>query len=154
MENLAERAKALLEKIPYITIATVSSEGNPHNSPVYAVHDERYNFFWNSSVESQHSKNIVANGKVAIVVYDSTVLEGQGFGVYIDGSAEELSGEALARALALFYAKKGKEPAPPEQFLPPSTRRMYIVTPKKIWVNTYEKGRTPPDGKEEVKIGQ
>ncbi len=78
MEGLAVKAKALLEKIPYITLTTVSEKGDPHNSPVYAVHDEKYAFFWNSSVESVHSKNIAANGKVSIVVYDQLSLKDKG----------------------------------------------------------------------------
>ncbi len=70
----------------------------------------------------------------------------------MDGIAEELTGEDLEHVIAIFYAKKGKEPAPTNVFMAPSLRRMYRVVPTKIWVNTYEKGRTPPDGKAEVRL--
>lgn len=90
MENLIDKAKNLLEVIPYITIASITPEGNPWNSPVFAIHDEKYNFIWNSSIEAQHSKNISQNPNIFIVVYNSNVKEGEGFGVYIEAESKEL----------------------------------------------------------------
>ncbi len=152
MENLEEKAKEIIEKIPYITIASITPEGKPWNSPVYAVPDDKYNFIWNSSAESQHSKNIRANGNIFIVIYDSTVLEGAGCGIYIEAEAKELGGQELEDAIKVFYAKKNKTPVPTSEFLAPSLRRMYMAVPKKISINRFEKGRVPPDWKEEIKL--
>jgi general stress protein 26 len=76
-------AKEIIEKIQYITIATVSKDGEPWNTPVYSAYDEDYNFYWISWKENQHSKNIAENNQVFSVIYDSTVPEGTGEGVYI-----------------------------------------------------------------------
>lgn len=150
-QSLVLKAKSILEKIPYITIASITPEGLPWNSPVYAVHDAEYRFFWNSSVFSQHSKNIVNNKNIFIVVYDSTVKEGDGFGVYIEAEAKELTeGEELQHAIEIFYKAKGKDPRPEADFLAPNPRRFYQAVPTKVTVNTFDRTKTPPDGKVEI----
>jgi uncharacterized protein YhbP (UPF0306 family) len=63
-EQLNKRAKEIIELILYITIATVSKDGTPWNSPVYSAFDEDYNFYWASDQNGQHSKNIAENDKV------------------------------------------------------------------------------------------
>ena len=40
-----------------------------------------------SAVDSQHSKNIRSNHKTFAVIYNSTVKEGTGFGVYFQGNS-------------------------------------------------------------------
>ncbi len=69
-DSYTKKARAIIEKIIYITIAT---EALPWNTPVYADFDEQYNFFWKSGKNSQHSKNIKENNTVFIAIYDSTV---------------------------------------------------------------------------------
>jgi hypothetical protein len=77
-----DKARSILDRLYYATLSTVDPNGNPWNSPVYCA----YNVYWGSHVESQHSQNIRANGKVFIVVYDSTVQPGDGEGVYYTGA--------------------------------------------------------------------
>jgi Pyridoxamine 5'-phosphate oxidase len=62
----------------YITIATVSDSGDPWNSPVACFHfNDDYVFYWASWQENQHSRNIRANNKAFIAVFDSTPSNGQ-----------------------------------------------------------------------------
>jgi hypothetical protein len=82
--------KAILEKIRYINLATVSEDGSPWNTPVSASHDKELNFLWGSSPDNVHSKNIRRDGRVFVTVYDSTVPEGTGEGLYLVGLAEEI----------------------------------------------------------------
>jgi len=152
-EALTQKAKEVIEEIPYITIASVTPDGYPWNSPVFAAYDSEYNFFWNSSSQSQHSQNINANGRVFLVIYKSTVGEGNGFGVYFEGEAKELiAGEELEHALQVFYAKKGKQPPSQTEFLALGTQRLYKAVLRKCWVNAYDKSRTPADWKMEIKL--
>lgn len=51
--DLFQRAKDIVESNEYITIATASRDGQPWNTPVYAVHDEQYNFFWSSWIQAR-----------------------------------------------------------------------------------------------------
>ena len=44
-----------------------------------------------SAVYSQHSKNIRFHSKTFAVIYDSTAVEGTGFGVYLQGDTLELA---------------------------------------------------------------
>lgn len=95
INDLVRQAKDVLQKIHYITIATSDKNGQPWNSPVSSRFDKKYNFFWASWTENQHSKNIKENPKVFVVVYDSTVPEGTGFGVYMKGKAHQLDKENM-----------------------------------------------------------
>src|SRR3989338_1658716 len=85
------KAKKIIQKISYVTIASVSHDGMPWNSPVFAAYDSDYNFYWGTYRDSQKSKNIRANKNVFLVIYDSTVPPGKGEGVYIKATAAELS---------------------------------------------------------------
>lgn len=132
-------AKDVIEKILYITIATSNKEGVPWNSPVYSAYDESYNFYWASYVENQHSKNIRANQNVFIVIYDSTVPEGTGFGVYMEGKAYQLDKddvEEIKHAIKLLSERVNKKPRSPEEFLEGFPRRIFKFVPEKIWVNS------------------
>src|SRR5919205_4480788 len=87
-----QKSKDIISKVLYITISTASKDGTPWNSPVYSAFDQDYNFYWASDQNGQHSKNIAENDKVFIVIYDSTIPEGTGEGVYIQARAYKLEG--------------------------------------------------------------
>lgn len=138
MENIVERAKEILSKIQYITIATCSKKGVPWNSPVYSAYDEKYNFFWISWRENQHSQNIRENNKVFLVIYDSTVPEREGEGVYIQAKAYEVN-DAKEIEHALQYLdgrinKPGRHKV--VQFQGNMPRRIYEAVLERVWMNT------------------
>lgn len=135
-----KRAAEIINKILYITIASVSDEGQPWNSPVYSGFDDELNFYWSSGKDSQHSKNIRANGKVFIVIYNSTAKAGSCEGVYIQAEAKELGeNEEIIVARRITQARKGQldeiTDDEPEKFKGSSVRRVYKATPQKIWMN-------------------
>jgi hypothetical protein len=108
-------AKVILEKIHYINIATVNEDGTPWNTIVSTSHDKQLNFYWGSSPENVHSQNIRRDGRVFVTIYDSTVPEGTGEGLYLLGQAEELGPE---KATAVYK---------------------YKFTPEQIWINDEER---------------
>ncbi len=137
--NEKEIAKEIISKILYITLATVSKEGKPWNTPLYYAFDSEYNFYWLSDQNGQHSQNIKENSQVALVIYDSTVSEGQGRGVYVQGKAFELTDEdEIEKALKYLYGRKNKQPRQFIEFLGDYPRRVYKVVPEKFWVNGSE----------------
>ncbi|NEQ39329.1 MAG: pyridoxamine 5'-phosphate oxidase family protein [Okeania sp. SIO3I5] len=140
IDELTEKAKQVLNKITYLTLATVDQEGNPWNSPVYSRFDEDYTFYWSSWIENQHSQNIINNGQVFAVVYDSTVLSGEGFGVYFQGIAEviEAENEIFNKAIDTIYTKNGKPKRDKKYFLDLGLRRLFRFIPTTIWVNVKE----------------
>jgi nitroimidazol reductase NimA-like FMN-containing flavoprotein (pyridoxamine 5'-phosphate oxidase superfamily) len=134
--SAAAGAKEIIEKILYVTVATVDENGQPWNSPVYSAYDEDYNFYWASWKDNQRSKNIRANSKVFLVIYDSTVPEGTGEGVYIQALATELADpDEISRASELLAKRKNKDPRPAEQYLSEYPRRIYKAETVKAWMN-------------------
>ena len=125
-----EKARKILSSIKYATLATVSSDGQPWNSPVFALHDDELNFYWASSKETQHSQNIRHNGKVFIVIYDSTAAPGMGEGVYVQAEAKEIDTEEDFKELT-----KLNDSLQSNKFLGASLKRFYKATSLKIWVN-------------------
>ncbi|MBI2888685.1 MAG: pyridoxamine 5'-phosphate oxidase family protein [Candidatus Liptonbacteria bacterium] len=138
--DFTKRAKEIIEKILYITIASVTPDGKPWSSPVYSAYDKKnYTFYWVSPVTTQHTKNIAAHPEVFLVIYDSTVPEGTGEGVYIQARAEEVKDEAEMRhAIGLLYSRKSKPPRDAAQFTGDSPRRIYKAKPLKAWMNDSE----------------
>jgi len=135
-ETNEEIARRILERILYITIATASKDGVPWNTPVYSAHDEDLNFFWASDQNSQHSKNIGENNQVFLVIYDSTVPEGTGEGVYVQAKAYELKDEKeITHALNYLDTRVNKKLHSPTQFLGDMPRRVYKAVPEKFWIN-------------------
>ena len=128
---MKDKALRIINRIPYITVATVDNMGQPWNSPVSAFHDESNNFYWASWVENQHSKNIKANSKVFIVIYDSKAPEGTGEGVYIRANAYEINDEKELIQIQQY----DKNPQNPKKFLGSSPRRFYKAVPEKMWLN-------------------
>jgi nitroimidazol reductase NimA-like FMN-containing flavoprotein (pyridoxamine 5'-phosphate oxidase superfamily) len=130
------RAKEIMEKILYITIATTNESGQPWNSPVYSAFDENYNFYWASWRNNQHSENIRQNSKVFLVIYDSTAPESTGEGVYVQAKAFELGDEEeITRGLKALDDRVNKNPHNPKDFMGKYPRRVYKAVPEKFWLN-------------------
>ncbi|MGH7249765.1 MAG: pyridoxamine 5'-phosphate oxidase family protein [Minisyncoccia bacterium] len=128
-----KRAKEIVQSIIYATIATASKDGKPWNSPVRHCFDKDMNIYWFSDKENQHSKNVRKNEDIFIVIYNSTVPEGQGEGVYFEAKAVELNDPEeirLARRI-----KNGPDKDAPDDFMGNAIRRVYKATPVKAWMN-------------------
>lgn len=107
-------ASEILKSMKYMTIATVCADGSPWNTPVAHSPLKDLVFYWGSTEDSIHSQNIRREKRVFVVIYDSTLPEGMGEGVYMKGEAEELDEvDGLIR--------------------------MYRFIPQKIWVNDADK---------------
>src|SRR3989344_8252959 len=151
------RAKEIIEKILYINIATVDDNGQPWNTPVYSAFDKGLNFYWFSDKSAQHSRNIRNNRKIFLVIYDSTVHEGTGEGVYIQAEANELDDEDQAmNALKVMDERVGKTKLRKfDKFSGDAPLRIYKAVPKKIWMNADdedEKGNYIKDIRNEISL--
>ena len=131
------RATEIIKRIRYATLATVTPAGLPWNSPVAYEHDDDLNIYWVSDKEGQHSKNVVHNSRVFIVIYDSTVPEGDGEGVYIQAYVAQVTEPEEIRKVRRM--KKGLHfEQSPDTFLGESIRHMYKAVPEKVWMNDAE----------------
>lgn len=130
-----QTAKSILKEIAYATIATASSDGEPWNTPVFCAFDG-FNVYWSSHPDSVHSKNIAANGKVFISIYNSKAKEGEGLGVYIKAKASALDDMSdIKHGLDLLGERRGKPFLHIEKFLSDGPQRVYKATPIQIWTN-------------------
>lgn len=143
-DSHSKKAAEIINRILYITIATASKDGQPWNSPVYSAFDKDLNFYWSSDKDSQHSKNIRENKNVFLAIYDSTVPEGTGEGVYIKAEAYELGEkDEVIVARRITQTRKGQESElnekEHEKFTGDAVRRIYKAVPKRIWINEDER---------------
>jgi len=133
-------AADILGRIQYATLATVTEDGKPWNSPVWAMHDNNLCFYWFSDKQSQHSHNVRANGRVFIVVYDSTVSQslptGNRNGLYIQARAKEL--DDIHEIGRVRQAKGNGHADDSANFVGEAVRRAYKAIPEKIWMNDAE----------------
>lgn len=106
MDTYISKAKEIIAENIYMTVSTASLDGEPWVSPVFFAYDEAYNFFWVSNKDSNHSKLIRTNPRVAIVIFDSQAPEGKGDGVYVSASVVELSQESdIQHAIEIFNSR-------------------------------------------------
>ena len=109
MEDIKEKAKQIIESNIYMTLATASKSGQPWISPVFFVYDASYNLYWISSKESRHSNLVRGNNKVAIVIFDSSAIEGEGDAVYLEAEAEEMNDESEIAEIAEIWNKRATQ---------------------------------------------
>jgi hypothetical protein len=130
-------ARAIIDSNRYMTLGTADETGVPWVSPVwYATADYR-EFFWVSSPEAQHSRNVAARPQVAIVIFDSHAPVGTGQGVYMAALAQELSGDELERGIEVFSHRSEADGAPAwtgDDVRPPQPYRIYRATVSEHWV--------------------
>lgn len=128
----------LLDTITFMSLSTSSLHGEPWCSPVFYGIDDDLNFYWLSSPEAVHSKNIHENSKVSIVVYNSTLKDGDGWGIYFHCTAriiQDYEIDCLERAIEICY-KKMEKPSPSyKKFQGQYPRRYYTAKPHKVSVN-------------------
>ncbi len=134
MNEYVVHAKELIAKTPCIAVATASTAGVPWNSPVFAVHDESYNFYWSSLVTAQHSRNLRENPQVFLVIYDSVASDENYEGVYIQATVEVLESQVeISKALSLLHHQKSQPSS--ADFLPGHPTRIYKAVAEHIWAN-------------------
>jgi len=105
--NNQTTAQKILDAIEYATVATTNDEGEPWNTPVFYAHDG-YTLYWSSHPDSVHSKNIAANNKAFIVIYNSKATQGEGMGVYIRARVRVLEDKKeVAHALNILGKRRG-----------------------------------------------
>lgn len=131
-----EKAHRILSSNIYCTLSTCSADGYPWVSPVFFTYDDDLSIYWASTVVSKHSQNIYSNhGRVAIAIFNSSVAEGTGEGLYFYGTASELDPRETERAMKLLFARAQKQPSRrAEDYLNASPRRIYYFQPQEAWI--------------------
>ena len=93
----------------YLSLSTVSGDGEPWGTPLFFVFNKSENcFYWWSALNARHSKNIRQNGKCFITIFDSSDKEGEGSGIYFTAEADELSSSKDINDATELYNQKAK----------------------------------------------
>jgi Pyridoxamine 5'-phosphate oxidase len=98
----AQTIRNIIEANCYLVLATADAAGRPWSSPVYFAHIGFTEFFWVSSPEATHSRNIAVRPEVGIAIFDSQVAIGTGQGVYMPAIAELLEDGETAQGIEAF----------------------------------------------------
>ncbi|MEU6254069.1 pyridoxamine 5'-phosphate oxidase family protein [Streptomyces sp. NPDC047043] len=97
-----EIVRTIVDANQYMVLATADSAGRPWSSPVYFAHEGYREFFWVSSPDALHSRNIAVRPEVGIAVFDSSAAIGTGQGAYMSAVAARVAGPDLEHGLDVF----------------------------------------------------
>jgi pyridoxine/pyridoxamine 5'-phosphate oxidase len=133
-----EIARAIIDEIAYMTLATVDADGTPWASPVRFAHASYSELLWISRPETRHSQNITSHPQIAIVIFDSRTPIDTGRGVYVEGHAERLTDETeVERVMAIFSERsvaQGASAWTADEVRPPAALRPYRATVTKAFL--------------------
>jgi uncharacterized protein YhbP (UPF0306 family) len=101
-ESLCEIARTIIDGNHYLTLATSNASGEPWASPVFYSVDGYRDFYWISSQDATHSKNLKCRPAVAFAILNSADPVGSGQAVYIRANAEELTHPCDEEALRIY----------------------------------------------------
>lgn len=115
----------------YMTLATAAEDGTPWATPVWFAHPDPTTFLWASDPTARHSRNIAANPRIALVIFDSTVDPDDAAALYVEATAEqttdgieEYSAESVRQGLGTWTL---------ERVTAPAKHRLYKATAIELW---------------------
>src|SRR5215213_2167467 len=139
-QDLGTVAKMIIDSNMYMVLGTADESGQPWVTPVYFSCADYREFYWMSSPEVRHSRNIAARPQISIVIFDSQVPVGKGQAVYTAAIAEELTGVDVDRGLGIYNgrfsnpADHGVHVINSEDVQSPALYRLYRAIASEHWV--------------------
>jgi nitroimidazol reductase NimA-like FMN-containing flavoprotein (pyridoxamine 5'-phosphate oxidase superfamily) len=100
--SAAQIVRDIIESNRYLVLATADATGRPWSTPVYFAHIDFAEFYWVSSPDVTHSRNIAVRPEVGIVIFDSRAAIGTGQGVYMPAAAKLLDESEATRGIEPF----------------------------------------------------
>jgi hypothetical protein len=95
LESLDANARRVIDTNHYMTLATVNPDGRPRVSPVYYTPARYTAFYWVSSPDARHSRNIEDRPNIEIVIFDSSAPVGATAAVYVGAQAHQVADDEL-----------------------------------------------------------
>jgi uncharacterized protein YhbP (UPF0306 family) len=139
-QDLGALARKIIDSNMYMVLGTADESGQPWVTPVYFACMEYKEFYWISSPEVRHSRNIAVRSQISIVIFDSQVAVGTGQAVYMSAVAEELNSVDFDRGLDIYNgrfsnpAEHGVRVIKSEDVRAPALYRLYRATASEHWV--------------------
>jgi len=139
-EDLGVLAKEIIDSNMYMVLGTADESGHPWVTPVYFSCADYREFYWISSPDVRHSRNIAVRPQISIVVFDSQVAVGRGQAAYMSALAKEVAGSEFERGLTIY---NGRFPNPAdygvhiinlEDVQAPGLYHLYQATVSEHWI--------------------
>ena len=154
MDVRITRVRELLKTSRHATMATVNTDGSPHNSPYFFVYSpDITKLYWCSRPETMHCQNIERTGQLFVVLFKNNE---HATGLYIRAHNGRIAeNDEFDAAVVAFNAAQKK--ADYQQFEPAdyaaSPTKLYVADIQEMWVNGFEqdeKGMVIRDYREPV----
>jgi general stress protein 26 len=129
--ELVTAGRRIVDEARYVVLGTADAAGQPWASPVFFAADRYAAFYWISSPDVTHSRNIAVRPAVSLVVFDSGATPGEGAAVYMSATAAQVVDEDEVRQGLTVYpgpAARGGWPFTVEKLQAPAQYRLYRAT--------------------------
>ena len=139
-QDLNYIARNIIDSVLYMVLGTADASGQPWVSPVYFASEKYREFYWMSSPDVRHSRNILVRPRISIVIFDSRVAAGLGQAVYMSAVAQELTGDDFDLGLQIYNgrfqnpAEYGVRTIKAEDVQAPALYRLYRAIAQEHWV--------------------
>lgn len=129
-------ARGVIDGNVYMVLGTADAAGRPWVSPVYFAASGYSDFYWISSPDALHSRNLAARPELSIVIFDSRVAPGTGQAVYMAALAEQLAEPDIDQALEIYPGppERGARVIRPDEVRPPGAYRLFHATVSEHWI--------------------
>lgn len=130
-EEPADIARRLIQQNIYLTLGSADGAGQPWVSPIFYVAAGSERFYWVSSPDARHSRNLAVRPEVSMVIFDSRVPVGEAQAVYISARAEEVTGAEVEPAVDVYSRGselRGARAWRLEDVIAPAVHRLYRAT--------------------------
>jgi nitroimidazol reductase NimA-like FMN-containing flavoprotein (pyridoxamine 5'-phosphate oxidase superfamily) len=144
-DELLTVATSIVDSNRFMTLATADGDGRPWASPVWYAPAEYRDFYWVSSPEAAHSRNLKVRPQLAIVIFDSHEAGGWK-ALYMSAVAEELAD--VDEGIEIFARRSLEQGLPAwsrADVLPPARHRLYRATASEHFVLDPHDQRIPVD---------
>jgi SAM-dependent methyltransferase len=144
--DLDAMARRVIDGNQYMTLGTLDGDGRPRLSPVYYTAARYDDFYWVSSPQARHSRNLAERAEVEIVIFDSTATVGQGEAVYLSATGRAVADQELGTACAeAFRTTAGAHRFGPGELRGDAPFRLYVARVRSCEVHV--PGRDPVHGR-------
>jgi hypothetical protein len=122
-------ARDIIDANLYMILGTADRDGAPWVSPVYFASADYTRFYWTSTLDATHSRNLAERPGLSIVIFDSQVPPYHGRAVYLSAIGVELDGDELDEGLAVYPGPRpGATSLTREDVTAPAPYRLYRAT--------------------------
>lgn len=126
--ELGDLARSIVDSNRFMALATADASGLPWASPVWYAPKGYREFFWASSPEARHSRNLEQRPHLAIVIFESHQPGGWN-ALYMSAMAEEVAD--VDEGIEVFSRRSVEQGLPVwtrDDVLPPAKHRLYRAT--------------------------